>query len=372
MRARARIVGAAESAYVRHPPDGLTTERVLANVSRAAVADAGLSAPDIDGFGVASFSLAPDRAIDLAAKLGLRVRWLMDGGTGGASAIDMLQHARAAIETGDAQRILLASGDVMRLEDFRNLTNAYNVARRDHIAPIPHGGAPSLFALVTQRHMKEHDLSREEYGGIVTRQREWAALNPNAAYRDPLSLDDYLAAPMVAPPLSIYDCVPVVAGANAVLVASEGDGVSITAIGVNHNVDAQEGDGLRTGLADISENLWRAAGKRPEQMDLVSVYDDFPVMVFVQLADLGLGEPREVLSAIREGRLRVNTSGGQLSAGQAGSAGGMHGLVEVVQQLRGLAGERQVVGARFGAVTGYGMLAYRYGAAANMAVLASE
>ena len=84
-------------------------------------------------------------------------------------------------------------------------------------------------------------------------------------------------------------------------------------------------------------------------------------MVLAQLADLGFGEPRELVDAIASGRLRVNTSGGQLANGQAGAAGGMLGLVEAVRQLRD--------GARTAVVSGYGMVAYRHGAAANAAVL---
>ena len=87
------MIGAGETPYARRPPGGLTTHRVLAAAARLALVDAGLSPSDIDGLGVASFTLAPDNAIDMAVRLGARVRWLMDGRTGGASGIDLLQHA---------------------------------------------------------------------------------------------------------------------------------------------------------------------------------------------------------------------------------------------------------------------------------------
>jgi acetyl-CoA acetyltransferase len=104
-------------------------------------------------------------------------------------------------------------------------------------------------------------------------------------------------------------------------------------------------------------------------MDVVAVYDDYPCVVLVQLEDLGFGAPDALLDAIAEGELALNTSGGQLSAGQAGAAGGLHGLVEAVEQLRGRGGARQVAGARLALVTGYGMVAYRHGACANAVVL---
>jgi acetyl-CoA acetyltransferase len=92
-------------------------------------------------------------------------------------------------------------------------------------------------------------------------------------------------------------------------------------------------------------------------------------MVLVQLEDLGFGSPHDVLPSIADGDLALNTSGGQLSAGQAGAAGGLHGLVEAVTQLRGRGGARQVDGARLAVVTGYGMVAYRHGACSNAVVL---
>jgi acetyl-CoA acetyltransferase len=256
----------------------------------------------------------------------------------------------------------------MRPRDASTLSRTYNLARREHLAPI-HADSNTLFALLTRRHMLEYGLDREAYATVPLRQRRWASENPGAVYRESLSLNDYLNAPVVADPLCIYDCVPVVSGADALIVTQGGEGVRIRALETRHNFDSQLGDGLRTGLADLSDVLWTGARLRPEQMDLVSVYDDYPVMVLVQLADLGFGPPEQVLRDIVEDRLRVNTSGGQLSAGQAGAGGGMHGLVELVRQLQGAAGARQVPAARFALATGYGMVAYRYGACANAVVL---
>jgi acetyl-CoA acetyltransferase len=373
----ALIVGCGESPYLRRPDETVTTHGALAEAARLALASAGLQPVDIDGLGVSSFSLAPDRAIDLAVRLGLSVGWLMDAGTGGASAIDLLQHARRAVEAGDAHAILLVAGDRFGPGDFTRLVDEYNVWTRDLLAPLPAGGPNSLFALVTQRHMAAAGLEREDYGRLVVAQRAWAAGNPNAAYREPLTLDEYLAAPVVADPLTIYDCVPVVAGADAVVVAAGGvsgaPAVAVRALRLSHNVDSQEEDGLATGLADLQEGLWEEAGLEPADAHLASVYDDYPVMALVQLQELGLAGPdlgRFVRERVETRALAVNTSGGQLSAGQAGAAGGMHGLVEVVTQLRGEADARQVHAARVGVVSGYGMVAYRYGASAGAAVLA--
>lgn len=370
------IVGAAETPYLRRPGE-VTTRDLLVDAGRRALVDAGLEPGDVDGLGVASFSLAPDHAIDLAWRLGLRLRWLMDDPNGGASGINLLAHARRAVEAGDASCVLLLSGDRLTPEDFGGLAEAYSAVTRDHLTPLPTGGPNALFALLTRRHMAAHGLRREDYAQVVVAQRRWAGLNPGAVYRDPLALREYLAAPLVADPLTVLDCVPLVAGADALVLAgdslAQGAAVFVRGHVASYNRDDQAGDGLATGLADLAGALWEQAAAGPADVDLVSAYDDYPVMVLVQLADLGFAPGGDVRRLVAEGlvaqELAVNTSGGQLCCGQAGAAGGMHGLVEAVRQLRGEAGGRQVEGARLAVVSGYGMVGYRYGAGANAVVL---
>jgi acetyl-CoA acetyltransferase len=375
---QAVITGCGETPYTRHPPAGTTTSQVLADAGARALTDAGLEPSALDGLAVSSFSLAPDHAVDLAWRLGLRLRWLMQDTNGGASGINMLQHAARAVQAGDVRAILVLAGDHLPRDRFQDLVDHYNRATSDHLAPLSFGGPNSLFAMLTQRHAAAHGLRRDDYGALVVTQRQWAAGNPGAAYRDPMSLHDYLNARVVADPLCVYDCVPVVTGADAVIVCAPDEptknkAVAIRAVAMSINPDDQQGDGLRTGLADVADDLWRDAGTGPGEIDVTMVYDDYPAMALVQLADLGYvgdGDVRGLIHGrIATRRLAVNTSGGQLSAGQAGAAGGLHGVVEAVHQLRGEAGERQVAGARTALVAGYGMVCYRYGAGAGATVL---
>jgi len=369
------IAGVAETQYVRHPDRGISAASLLAEAGQLGVRDAGLELRDVDGLGVASFSLAPDHAIDLAWKLGIHPKWLMDDANGGVSAFNLIHHAMRAIESGDATNILIICGDVIR--DFDALANNYNVVTRDLLAPMRYGGPNSLFALLTLRHMTRHGLGREDYAQIPILQRRWAALNPGAVYRETLDLEAYLAAPIVCYPLCVYDCPPIVAGANAAVVSAQHSEarleVKIRNLALIYNVDNQEGDGLNSGLAHIREALFTGAKLQPRDIDILSIYDDYPVMVLAQLGDLGYLSASTIKAFIRDelasGNLKLNTSGGQLSAGQAGLAGSMHGLVEAVRQLRGQAGDRQVKQARTALVTGYGMVLYRYGAAAAAAIL---
>jgi acetyl-CoA acetyltransferase len=377
LNAEAVIAGAAETPYSRHPePAETSTESLLADAFLRALESAGIDRDDVDGLGVASFTLTPDHAVDLAWRLGVRPRWLMDDANGGSSGITMLQHAVRAVESRDAETVVLLAGDRLLREEFATVVDGYNRATRDHLAEIPVDGPNTAFALLTQRHMARTGLEREDYGLIPLAQRRWAAENPLAVYRGPLTMEDYLAARIVADPLCLYDCPPVVSGADALVITSRENarsGVRIRSVKALHNADGQEGDGLTTPLGLIAADLWEASGQGPAEVDLAYVYDDYPVMVLVQLADLGFIEDGDIRRFLRvrlgEERWPLNTSGGQLSCGQAGAGGGMHGLVEAVTQLLGKGGDRQVEGARTAVVTGYGMVLYRYGASAGAVVL---
>ncbi|NUP73571.1 MAG: thiolase family protein [Sinomonas sp.] len=374
----ASIFSTGQAPYTRHAPVAMTTPQVIAEAVRRALREAGLTVRDVDGFAVSSFTLGPDHGIDLAWRMGFQLSWLLQDTTGGASAGGMLQHAVRAIEAGDASVIVLAAGDVMDRSAFSRLVARYNRATEQHLAPLPMSGPNALFAMLTARQMEALGLERSDYGKIAVAQRRWAADNPGAVYRDPLTLGEYLAAPMVADPLGRYDCVPPVTGADAVVVAADDRApgrrrAKVLAVTASYNSDDQAGDGLHTGLRACAPLAWERSGISPEEAGVVSVYDDYPAMVIAQLKDIGFIEdgdevPRYIDSWISTRKLALNTSGGQLSAGQAGAAGGMHGLVEVASQLLRRAGDRQT-NARFGVVSGYGMVLYRHGACATMAVL---
>lgn len=375
------IVGAGSAVYERHPGVERRTETFIAEAVVAALADAGIHKNEVDGLGIASFSLAPDHAIDLTWKLGMTVRWVMEDSNGGASAINMLQHAVRAIEAGDAETIVLAAGDRMEKREFHLMTDRYNRVARDYLAPLPLNGPNALFAFLTERYGRLHGLEREDFGCIPLAQRAWAARNPLAVYRRAMTLAEYMESVPIAPPLTRFDCVPIVSGGDAIVVTTperaarlkRGPQAGVRAIRALHNHDQQEGDGIHSGFAQFRDDLWAAAGARPEDLDSAHIYDDYPVMVLVQLADLGVipddDVKRYLHRTILEEMWPVNTSGGQLSAGQAGASGGMHGLAEAVRQLRGTAGERQVPDAELALATGYGMVLYTHGACHNAAVL---
>src|SRR5262249_11534990 len=142
------------------------------------------------------------------------------------------------------------------------LSANYNTAVRDHVTPLGHGGPNSLFAMLTQRQMRAQGLTRTDYGHVVLAQRAWASGNPGAVYREPLTMQEYLEAPLVADPLTRLDCVPTVSGANALVVTTadrcpKGRApVRVRALRQSFNHDHQLGDGLQTGLSKVAADLW--------------------------------------------------------------------------------------------------------------------
>ena len=377
---KAAIIGVGQSAYMRRPEPGQSVHTFMRDAVVAALKDAELDAKDVDGMAAASFSLAPDAAVDLAWKLGLSLKWLTQDTNGGSASMNMLGNAVRAVETGAADVILVVGGDATGLAGYGKVAANFNIVTREHLAPLGHGGPNGVYALVAARQIKKYKLEKSDYGHIAIAQRQWAAGNPYAVYRAPLTMDEYLAAPLVADPLSRYDCVPVVAGAQAIVVARADrapkgrPGVRVRAHRMSFNYDNQQGDGLQTGIGTFANELWSSAGVKPADIDIASIYDDYPTMVLAQLNDLGLIPDNDLArfcrTTIAERKLPINTWGGMLSAGQPGGfAGGLNGISEAVLQLQQRANARQVPNARLAVATGYGMTMYRYGGTAGAAIL---
>jgi acetyl-CoA acetyltransferase len=367
------ILGIGQSPYIKRPDPSYSTIDTLAKATQLAIADSGLSLLDIDGLAVSSFTLKPDQAIDVALKFGLKVHWIMDGSTGGASGIDMVQHARAAILAGDAKNILVVAGDVFHQNDFTDLVENYNRNTQEYLTQIGIKGPNPLFAMLTSLQMAKLNIALEDYGKIVCRQREWAASNPNAIYREPLSIQEYLNASPIATPLRMFDCVPVTSGANALVLSSDhsrlGHTARIVDIAVNHNFDNHEGDGTSTGLSEIAAPFLERNAIDISRIEVLSVYDDYPAIVLAQLIDLGLIDPlcasESIDKLMANPKIRINSSGGQLSSGQCGAGAGLHGVYEIIDALR----KDPTIEYRTGLVSGYGMVGYRYGMCANLLAL---
>ncbi len=372
------ILGYAESAYEKKTSRSLIS--MLAEVARKAVASAGLNRDDIDGIAVCSFVLPPDNAVTLAEQLGIPISWGYFGTAGGAGPVASVLNAARAIEAGHARNILCLAADNYDVAGHYKLMDFFNKALINYGTPNGFGGANGLFGIIQRKHMETYGTKREELGRIAVGQRASARLNANALLRGPMTIEDYLNSRAIADPIHLYDCVLPCAGADAVVVgaldrAPAGKGLRILAGFEQHNHPPGEIAPLRGGWELYRDRLWADASYGPDDMHFVQAYDDYPIMVAIQLEDHGFCRKGEVGRFLAErtfsfdGSFPLNTNGGQLSCGQAGAAGGMIGLVEAVRQLRGEAGPFSVASARRGLVSGYGMVGYGHGLSSSSIIL---
>jgi acetyl-CoA acetyltransferase len=348
----------------------------------ALIKTAGITKDDIDGFCVSSFSLFPDTAVGLTQHFGMSPRWLDHIPMGGACGVIALRRAARAVQAGDAEIVACVAADTNHVDSFRaNLANFSRFAR-DAVYPFGAGGPNATFALLTQNYMRKYGITREDFGKLCVAQRENALAFPLALFRKPLTLDEYLNARPIADPLRLFDCVMPCAGAESFLVTSEDRARSLglpfcRILGTieRHNGFPDDPIQMRGGWALDCDDLYAQAGVGAADMDFVEVYDDYPVINVMQLEDLGFCPKGEGADFVRrntftvDGTLPLNTSGGQLSVGQAGAAGGALGLVEAARQLTGRALGAQVENARYGLVSGFGMVNYDRGICTSAAVL---
>ncbi|RSE82688.1 thiolase family protein [Achromobacter denitrificans] len=374
-----RIVGAGQAPYAKRSERGV--QRLMYEAGAAALADAGLPWSAVDGLAVTCFLLPPDNAPTVAEHLGIEARFLFQGLYGGASGIIGMAHAARAIRDGACDVALVLAADAFDVAVHNETLDRFNGSIKEYMSPQGFGGANGMFALHTRLYMERHGATPEDFGRFCVALRENALRNPNALFKTPLTLDDYLHAKPIADPLRLYDCVMPCVGGDAIVLASErvaaglkGPSLRILAAEEIHNYPANDPYAVPGGWSGLSDRLYRRAGVEPKQMQFAQLYDDYPVMAFVQMEGLGLCEPGRAHEYVRNndlswrGALPVNTGGGQLSAGQAGASGGMIGVYEAAAQLLGRAPGRQL-DCRLGLVSGYGMVAYGRGLCSSAAIL---
>jgi acetyl-CoA acetyltransferase len=357
----------------------------LARAFDSLLKQSGLKKTEVDGLTVSSFTLAPDTAIGLTQHLGLSPRWLDHIPLGGASGVVALRRAARAVQAGDAEVVACIAGDTNHVDSFRLTLANFSQFARDAVYPYGAGGPNASFAFLTAYYMRTYGATREDFGKLCVAQRSNALKFPYALFKKPLSLEEYLGARPIAEPLRLFDCVMPCAGADAFLVLSEERARSLKLPYVKllgtierHNAFSSDPVQMRAGWALDRDDLYAQAGYGPQDLDFVQTYDDYPVISLMQLEDLGFCAKGEGAAFVRkhsftwDGSFPLNTSGGQLSVGQAGAAGGFLGMVEAMRQLTGQAGERQVRQAERGLASGFGMINYDRGLGSGAAILAKS
>ena len=362
-RGRAAIVGAAESDLGEVGP-GFTPLDLIGQATERALADAGLEKKDVDGLFSASayYSMA---TVSAGEYLGIRPRYSDSTNMGGSSFVSHLLHAAAALEAGLCEVALVVYASTQRSGGgFRGLSDPPNPYETPYGPRYP----VSMYALAASRHMHEYGTTREQLAEVAVAAREWAKLNPKAFMRDALTVEDVLSSRMISSPLSLLDCCLVTDGGGALIVTSakraenlQKSPVYLLGAGEAHwhrNI-GQMPDLTVTAATDSGRRAYEMAGVRPEDVDVVMLYDAFTINPILFLEDLGFCEKGEGGAFVEGGRiapggaLAVNTNGGGLSYNHPG----MYGLllvIEAVRQLRGDCGERQVEGTEVALAHGNG------------------
>jgi acetyl-CoA acetyltransferase len=342
---------------------GRSAADFAADAVRRAAADAGLELHDIDGLLVSGGLNRRDRVdLSLQGDLGLTdLRLLVDVNAFGASAGAMVSYAAAAVTSGAAAAVACVFADAP-LKPGRSAGAAYGSQGRRPVAGFPGlrtaagaVGANIHYALAARRHMTTYGTTTEQLGAIAVAQRAWAALNPLAQQREPITLADHQASPWIAEPLHLLDCCLVSNGGVAVIVTTADRAASLAQPAVHlwgwaqgHPGAAMEHGsalGLRTGAATAGPAALRMAGVELADVDLLELYDCYTFTVLITLEDYGFCPKGEGGPFVADGRLGpggtlpCNTGGGQLSAFYMW---GMTPLSEAIVQIRRQAGERQV------------------------------
>ncbi len=361
LRGEAAIVGAATAGV------GWETEcsavELMAEASLRALDDAGLALRDVDGV----FAVTPYHwmaSVTLADQLGIEPRTTDSTNIGGASVVCHVAHAVRALALGQCEVALIAYGSTQRSDTGKLVTGAELLPFEQPYGPLfPICG----YALATQRHMFEFGTTRQQLAGVTVAASQWAALNPEALKREPVSIGDVLASPLVSDPLRKLDICLVTNGAGALVVTHrerakrlERRSVSVLGTGESHShaYVTNMRSFVATAASESSAAAYMMAGRGPEDMHFAQIYDAFTIMVPIGLEDLGFCSKgdggRFVERAIGPGtRLPVNTSGGGLRYCHPGMFG-IFALIEGVRQLRGECGARQVPNAQTGVVHGFG------------------
>lgn len=357
------IVGAAETTQMGHIPDASQIQ-LHADAARNAMRDAGLKPSDIDGY-----ACAGEIPTNVAHYLGLTPKWVDGTYVGGCSFMLHVRHAAAAITAGLCSTVLITHGESgrSRIGLVRPTTQPESYAGQFEL-PYGPSGPPTLFTIPVLRYMKTYGLTHEQLAMVAVVQREWAARNPRASFKDPITVDDVLNSKMIAYPFRILQCCLVTDGGGALILTSADRAKDfpqkpVYILGTGESTEtpmvSQMGDFTSSRAFRVAgATAFAEAGISHADVDHAMFYDAFAHLPIFGLEDLGFVPRGEAARFIWErntapgGKLPVNTNGGGLSYMHSGMYG-MYALQESVRQMRGIA-PAQVEGAKVSVCHGVG------------------
>ncbi len=357
------VVGAAETTDLGTIP-GLSQIQLHADAALNAMKDAGLSASDIDGVATAG-----ETPTTVAHYLGITPTWVDGTAVGGCSFMLHVRHAAAAINEGLCKTVLITHGESGKSRIGSTPRPPYPASLAGQFeAPFGVFGPPTMFTIPVLRYMKTFAVREEQLAMVAVVQREWAANNPRATFRTPITVADVLNSRMIAYPFRLLMCCLVTDGGGAlILVSAErakdfpqkpvyilGTGESVETPMISQMADFTSSRAFRVS----GKKAFEEAGIKHSDVDHLMIYDAFAHLPLYGLEDLGFCRPGEAAAFIGErhtapgGKLPLNTNGGGLSYMHSGMYG-MYALQESVRQLRGTAAA-QVRGAKISIAHGVG------------------
>ncbi|OGA58708.1 MAG: thiolase [Betaproteobacteria bacterium RIFCSPLOWO2_12_FULL_65_14] len=358
------VVGAAETTEMGSIP-GLSQIGLHADAALNAMADAGLKPADIDGIATAG-----ETPVTLAHYLGITPTWVDATAIGGCSFMIHVRNAAAAINEGLCRTVLITHGESgkSRVSGSTRPNPARGSLGAQFEVPFGVLGPPTMFTIPLLRYLKTYGVTQEQVAMVAVIQREWAAKNPRASFKDPITVDDVLNSRMIAYPFRLLMCCLVTDGGGALVLASAnrardfpakpvyilGTGASVESPMVSQMEDFTSSRAFRVS----GRKAFAEAGIEHKNVDHLMIYDAFAHLPIYGLEDLGFCKPGEAASFIGErrtapgGKLPLNTNGGGLSYMHSGMYG-MYALQESVRQMRGIA-PAQVPGAKISVAHGVG------------------
>lgn len=359
----------------RYAPDK-TAFQIHAESARGALADAGLTVHDVDGYFTSG--VGPIGIMSLAQWLNIKPVYLDAQDIGGSSFVSHCLHAAAAIDAGLCSVALVTYGSTASSERFAIGTGgAFMSNPTDHFE-APYG--PTLvgsYALCAQRHMHEYGTTSAQLAEIAVTMRRHAGLNPQAKYRDPITVDDVLASRIISSPMHLLDCCMISDGGGALVLTSveRARDLKKPVVAIRGGAEAVQHAGI--GQRDLTEIAahqsgplaMQRAGVKHADLDLAMIYDSYTITVLLTLEGLGFCKRGEGGAFVENGRiglggaLPINTDGGGLSSNHPGMRG-IFLVIEATRQLRGERGAAQVPDAKLALCHGTGgMLGQRHSGA---------
>lgn len=361
------IVGVGETEFRRRHTRAL--DSLIVEAARRAIEDSGLQPKQIDGF-ITSVGQPPADEIALAVGATRRAYTAINAYTPGAGPVAAIVEAQLAINAGLASAVLVTYGTQTSKPGGPYAFHAADPLKADLEMPVGYYGQPVYFAAITQRYRHEYGLEPEQLGSLAVAQREWASLTPGAQKPERITMQEYLASPMIAEPLRSLDCCLISDGAGAYVVTSLARardlrhkpavvaGVAAGSNGVTlTEMFTQSSDFLDIGPGAAGQRAFAQAQVGPRDVSFAEVYDCFTISIILQLESLGFCARGEGASFVANrktapgGALPVNTHGGHLS--HAYIPGITH-VIEAVRQIRGERGQAQVKDPKVGLVSSFG------------------